>query len=250
MRDAPPLLLLHGAWHSSAAWDPIAKPLREQGYEVHTPDLPGHGADPLPLQKLNFKRYVSAISATLEQLRAPALVVGHSMAGAILAQCSSDSPQRIREAIYLCAYLPCDGESVFDLMADERSHGAPLPIEAALRMSEDKRSCTISDCDAAALFYADANTELRSQAVAALQAQATLPLAGKVQLNKASFDTVQRTYICCTQDRVIPIQQQRRMLQRHSGTDLLQFEWGHSPFLSHSRPLIDLLVGFLEAPRG
>lgn len=246
--STPPLILLHGAWHSGAIWSPVVARLREQGFDVFAPDLPGHGASTLPLQKVSLRRYVESVQALLQELSAPAIVVGHSMAGMVLAQCSSDFPALIREAIYLCAYLPRDGESVFDLMALARAENkAELPIETALRMSEDKRSCSIDPAVAASLFYSDASTELAATAAAKLSVQATLPLAGKVKLVAENFAQVPRTYVCCTRDAVIPLWQQRSMLRRQSCQELLQIESDHSPFLSHTDLLVDLFAARLRA---
>ncbi|MDR0779708.1 MAG: alpha/beta fold hydrolase [Pseudomonadales bacterium] len=241
MNAPAPLLLLHGAWHQGDSWHAVAALLRERGVTVLTPDLNGS----LPLHKVSLRTYVKAVLALLDALDEPAVVVGHSMAGMVLAQCSSEAPERIKEAIYLCAYLPCSGDSVFDLIARERGTGEPLAIETALRLSTDKRSCTLDPALAASLFYNDAAVADATRAVAALSVQATLPLAARVTLEASNFARVPRTYICCTHDRVIPLPQQRHMLQRQSCQQLLQLDCGHSPFLSQPERLSALLAACL-----
>jgi pimeloyl-ACP methyl ester carboxylesterase len=245
MSTPAPLLLLHGAWHQGAIWQPVAAPLRERGFTVLTPDLPGHGASEIPPHKVSLRTYVKAVLALLDSLPEPAVVVGHSMAGMVLAQCTSDAPERIREAIFLCAYLPCSGDSVFDLIARERGTGEPLAIETALRMNEDNRSCTLDPALAAQLFYNDAKPEDAARAVAKLSTQATLPLAARVSLDENNLARVPSTYVCCTRDRVIPLQQQRRMVQRQPCQQLVQLDCDHSPFLSHPEQLAALFAACL-----
>jgi pimeloyl-ACP methyl ester carboxylesterase len=246
--DAPcpaPLILLHGAWHQGGIWRQVAAPLRDRGFTVLTPDLPSHGANALPLSKVSLRTYVKAVLELLESLERPAVVVGHSMAGMVLAQCASEAPERIKEAIYLCAYLPCSGDSVFDLSALERDAGTAPTVATALCMSEDKRSCTLDPMLAAQLFYNDAAPEAATRAVALLGTQATLPLAARVTLDEGNFARVPRTYVCCTHDRVIPLQLQRRMLRRQPCQQLLQFDCDHSPFLSQPERLAALFAASL-----
>src|SRR2546423_156293 len=38
------VVLVHGAWHGAWCWERVAAPLRERGYDVVVPDLPGHAS--------------------------------------------------------------------------------------------------------------------------------------------------------------------------------------------------------------
>lgn len=41
-------VLIHGAWHGSLWWDKVVPLLKEKGYGVEAPDLPGHGKNKIP----------------------------------------------------------------------------------------------------------------------------------------------------------------------------------------------------------
>ena len=237
-----PLVLLHGAWHDSRCWETVAELLRNAGLEVYTPDLPGHGQDTTPLNRISLRGYVKAVLQLLEEIGKPVILVGHSMAGMILAQCCNDRPELIRNAVYLCAYLPRNDESLFDLISINRSHEPFIAIEMALQMSADKRSCTINSAEVVSLFYSQADRETAELAQARLCVQATLPLAGKVTLTEEQMNKTPRTYICCTKDKVIPLHHQRRMITRQPCQSLLQIEADHSPFYSDPVELAELLV--------
>lgn len=82
--DQPPLLFVHGAWHGAWCWncgflDRVAR----QGYEVHAMSLRGHGASEghERLRTTRVRDFVDDISAVIDALRAPPVVIGHSMGG-------------------------------------------------------------------------------------------------------------------------------------------------------------------------
>lgn len=235
-------VLVHGAWHSGACWARVTALLSAQGFTVHAPDLPGHGKDPLPLTRVTLKAYVNSLLDLLDSIAGKAILVGHSMAGIVISEVAAQRPDKVARLVYVCAYLPRDGESLFDLIALNRSHEPFTAIELAMQMSDDKRSCTIAGEDIIPLFYNLSPEATATAAKAAFAVQATLPLAAKVQLNAAAFAQVPRTYIACTRDKVIPIHHQRRMLTRQPCNELLQLDADHSPFHSCPEQLAALLA--------
>lgn len=230
--NAGTFVLVHGAWHSGACWTRVAGLLKAQGFTVLTPDLPGHGANTLPLAKITFKAYVASLLDLLDKLVEPVTLVGHSMAGLVVSEVAARRPDKVKRVVYVCAYLPRDGESLFDLVALNRSHEPFTAIDLAMQLSEDKRTCSVDPDQIIPLFYTQAPEEVAAEARDAFSEQATLPLAAKVQLDEAGWAQVKRTYMLCTQDKVIPVHHQRRMLARQHCDVLLQLDADHSPFLS------------------
>jgi pimeloyl-ACP methyl ester carboxylesterase len=225
-------VLVHGAWHSGACWQRVAELLTAQGFTVLTPDLPGHGANTLPLAQVTFKAYVNSLLDLLDSVAEPVTLVGHSMAGLVVSEAAARRPEKIKRVVYVCAYLPRDGESLFDLAALNRSHEPFTAIDLAMQLSDDKRTCTVAPDQIVPLFYTQAPADVAAKAQAAFSVQATLPLAAKVQLDAAGWNRVKRTYILCTRDKVVPVHHQRRMLTRQHCDVLLQLDADHSPFLS------------------
>ncbi|MEY4642554.1 MAG: hypothetical protein RLZZ227_2548 [Pseudomonadota bacterium] len=206
-----------------------------------TPDLPGHGANSAPLNKVTLKAYVNFLLELIDSIDGKVTLVGHSMAGIVISEVAARRPGKIARLVYLCGYLPRDGESLFDLIALNRSHEPFTAIDLALQMSDDKRTCTIATDQIIPLFYNQVPAELAARAKADFCVQATLPLAAQVQLDEQGWDQVKRTYILCTQDKVIPVHHQRRMLTRQHCDVLLQLDGDHSPFLSCPEQLALLL---------
>ncbi len=80
-KDGPELVLVHGAGGSRLHWP--AQLRRMPGTTVYTLDLPGHGRS-RGAGCETIQGYAAAVTAFLDQVAAgPAVVVGHSMGGAI-----------------------------------------------------------------------------------------------------------------------------------------------------------------------
>ena len=69
------IILIHSAVADARVWERQARVLRDRGYDVETPDLPGFGAEPVPTERFSF---VDRIAALL-----PAVLVGNSFGGQI-----------------------------------------------------------------------------------------------------------------------------------------------------------------------
>ena len=68
--------LIHGLWHDGSSWAPVAERLRSLGHDAVTPDLPFD--DPAATYEERARPAVAA----LEEVDAPLVVVGHSVASA------------------------------------------------------------------------------------------------------------------------------------------------------------------------
>ena len=66
-------------------------------------------------------------------------LVGHSMGGAVVSQCSEVRPERIRHAVYLAAFAPAHGQSVFQVARSDPDDR----MGARMVMSADRRSITL-----------------------------------------------------------------------------------------------------------
>lgn len=243
-------VLVHGAWHDGRCWQALAERLQAQGSMVLMPDLPGHGSNALPLEDVSLKRYVQCLQALLKQQAEPVVLLAHSMAGIPATMAACDLPDKIARLVYLCAYLPRPGDSVFSLIDTLRGEEPATGIEQAISLSADKRRCLLDPQQAAELFYHDLPEAEARHLVASLGLQSSLPLAAKARFSQELFESLNSVYIYCTRDRVIPPLHQRRMLARQSCRTLLQAELDHSPFHSNPDLLARLLLSCAEPSAG
>ena len=145
-------VLVHPAWHGGWIWKKVVPLLRKHGHLVFTPTLTGLGErSHLASAEIGLDVHVNDIVNVLkyEDLR-EVILVGHSSSGVVITGAADRAPERIAQVVYLDAFVPEDGQSVFDLVAPERrqameslvkteGHGwllprfAPAPWETIVR---------------------------------------------------------------------------------------------------------------------
>lgn len=80
-----PVVFVHGAFGGGWAFDAFREPFEAAGFETHAPNLPHHerGADLEQLAQSGLKDYAHAIANYVRELRAPPVLVGHSLGGLV-----------------------------------------------------------------------------------------------------------------------------------------------------------------------
>lgn len=108
------LLLVHGAWHGSWAWDDTIEPLREAGMRPIAIDLPGSDGDP----DVTLSDQVDALRAAISGHDRP-VVVAHSHGGIVAQQALMHAvPPDACAFIGIDAWLGRDGQSFIELVPD------------------------------------------------------------------------------------------------------------------------------------
>jgi len=231
-------ILVHGAWQGAWCWNKVAPLMLAAGHQVLTPDLPGHGNNPLPARLVSTTDYVKTIQDLIERQDHQVILVGHSMGGMVITQVAEQVPERIARLVYVSGFLLKNGQSINDmeaLVADSRLAGN-------LQLSRDKSSLIVPDQLIREAFYSDCNEEDYQFALARLQGQPAQPFLTPVQHSEARFGSVSRVYIECLYDRAIPVAAQRFMHQNLQCVKIVTLECGHSPFYSVYNKLADVLL--------
>ena len=130
-------VLVHGGWHGGWCWRRVAPLL--SGHDVFCPTLTGLGDRAhLARPDTGLADHVADVVAVLEldDLR-DVVLVGHSSGGAVITGVAQRRPDRLRELVYLDAFVPAPGQSVFDLLpAARREHFLGL-VDASGRIVLD-----------------------------------------------------------------------------------------------------------------
>ena len=133
------LVLVHGAWLGGWSWEPVAKVLRKEGYQVFTPDLPGHGNNKKSTQSITLDSYVQAVLQAIDQTDGWVTLVGHSFGGVTVSQAAEQRAHRITNLVYVSAFLLPNGMSLQAACQNvQRSE-----VLNNLVLSEDKLTVTI-----------------------------------------------------------------------------------------------------------
>jgi pimeloyl-ACP methyl ester carboxylesterase len=120
--SAKTFVLVHPAWHGGWFWKKLAPLLREKGHVTFTPTLTGLGErSHLAAPDIGLDVHVTDVANVLhyEDLR-DVVIVGHSSSGVVVTGVADRLPERIALVVYLDAFVPEDGQSVFDLVSPDR----------------------------------------------------------------------------------------------------------------------------------
>lgn len=88
MRSLPHLVMIHGAFCGGWAFDKFRRPFEARGYQIHAPDLRGHGAASRLRSSsapISLTDYADDLATLISGLDAPPVLLGHSLGG-LLAQ--------------------------------------------------------------------------------------------------------------------------------------------------------------------
>ena len=242
---AAPFVLVHGAWHGAWSWDELAPLLRQAGHHVEAPDLPGHGAlAATPVAECTPDANAAVVVAALERARAaaggaPAVLIGHSLGGMSVAAACEARPDLVRHAAYVCAYLPGDGESAYQLaLRDPDSAITP----DCCRVLRDEGLLVVDGERIAPALYGDVPAADMSRAAARLVPEPLAPMGAPARLTPERHGAVPRTYVLCTRDQILTPAFQRELAAAGAGTPVLVLESGHSPMLERPADLAALLL--------
>ncbi|MCM0639406.1 alpha/beta fold hydrolase [Cellulomonas wangsupingiae] len=99
--DAPTVVLLHGVTDSGTTWPDLLTHWGDR-YDVHAPDLRGHGASPrfTPGQMAYAPEVLVAdVVALLDALPGPVALVGHSLGGVTALRAALVRPEKVRALV-------------------------------------------------------------------------------------------------------------------------------------------------------
>jgi len=61
-------VFVHGSFQAAWCWRKIVPRLESKGHRCFAFDLPGHGSDPMPMEKVTLQEYVGAVINAVERL--------------------------------------------------------------------------------------------------------------------------------------------------------------------------------------
>jgi pimeloyl-ACP methyl ester carboxylesterase len=229
---AATFLVCHGAWSAGWAWKKMHPLMAAAGHRLVTPTYTGlgereHLADP----SNDLETHIQDILAVIkyEDLR-DIVLIGHSYGGMVATGVADHARDRIAQLIYLDAFVPRDGQSLFDL----------LPPEAVRHMRENAKAGdgwrvppnpTPPDTSDADLKWI-AERRL-PQSIKCFEMP--LPLSG-------AGTAMPRSYIYCTRTSAAdPFQRFAERAQSEAGWRYFEIDASHSPHVTAPGTLAALL---------
>lgn len=224
-------ILVHGSWHDESGWAGPAALLRNAGHEVLTPRLPPDDFSSTPAGAITLDTYVEAIAAIVAARNRRSVLVGHSMAGAVISNVAERLPASVEALVYVAGFLLDDGQSIADF-AQTQGQAAGRGAGGHAVRSTDGTFTTIPEAAARMLFYNTCDEAVTEAAVRRLRPQPANPRLGKVRVSPQRFGAIPRSYFATLQDRTLFPSMQAAMLERVRCSHTILFDTDHSPFLS------------------
>lgn len=234
-------LLIHGAWQGAWAWQKLTPLLEAAGHTAIAVDLPGDGHDDTPPKDVSTMLYAERVADLVDGSAAPVIVVGHSMGGTVAAQVSELRSDKIAVAIYLCAFLLPNGESIVDFY--ERAWQDWMTgAHARVSYSEDGHASMIDPTSAIDVFYNTAEPADARTAAAQLTPQPEGGRRSKLQVSSEKFGSVPRVYIETLQDQSVFNELQKQMYAETPCEKLYSLNTDHAPQLCAPEKLAAVLT--------
>lgn len=141
-QQKPTYVIVHGAWGGSWAFKKVDSLLTNAGCIVYRPALTGQGERVhLASPEIDLNTHIKDVVSTLifEQLN-DVILVGHSYGGMVITGVADSVPERIKQLVYLDAFVPNDKENVVTARADGKAGPAPASANGFMVPAWTKQS--------------------------------------------------------------------------------------------------------------
>jgi pimeloyl-ACP methyl ester carboxylesterase len=232
-------LLIHGAWHGGWCWRKVVPLLEAKGHKVLAPDWPGHGDDKTPAAAVTLKSYTDRICEFASTQTEPVVLAGHSMGGIAITQAAERCEKRIRALVYVCAYLPRNGDSLKTwALQDLESRVTPSTMDPRADGTVGFKPEYSREA-----FYGNCSDEDVAFTQSRLVAEPGGLWETPVETTASRWGQIPRYYVECARDRAITLELQREMQEHSPCRQTFSIDTDYSPFLSAPEQLADIPGG-------
>ncbi len=236
-------VLCHGAFSDESAWAYVTPILERAGAAVSLVTLPGHtDADTANAGRVTLADYVAAVEAKLDASGAPVILVGHSMGGVAITQTAEENAGKIAALVYLSAYLPENGKSLFDYSQDPESKLGPN-----IKLDQEHGVGTITLETMQAAFFNDTPADLATAALKRLRPEPLQPFVTPVSTTAEHFGSLPRYYITTLHDRAVGPALQKAMYTAQPVEHVYTLETDHSSYFSQTNQLATALLAIRDS---
>jgi pimeloyl-ACP methyl ester carboxylesterase len=234
-------VLVHGSNGGGWVWSKLAPLLRAAGHDVYAPTLTGLSDRSNLLDcKVNLSTHIADVANLLfyEDL-SDVILVGNSYGGMVITGVAPRAPERLKQLVYLDAYIPAGGQSEFDLL--------PAEMRAARQAEAAAHGGLIAPPPPAIFGVTDPALADWITARSTLQPVSTY--AEPVLTGNAASAALPRTLIHCTGNPITTSRLFNRFADqaRAAGWQVYELATGHLAMLTAPRELAALLLEIASA---
>ncbi|WP_067571852.1 alpha/beta hydrolase [Nocardia acidivorans] len=239
---APTFVIVHGANGNGASYAPLVSALATAGYRALAVDLPGHGpaahfplsyqapqdlaallSEPAPLARIRLDDNVEHVVRVVRQVaeHGPVVLVGHSMGGATITRVGGEIPDLIARLVYFTAFCCVRLRSVLECFTVPEAAATLATTIPSLGDPEQTGVTRTNWRSADPVFLAAAKVALAGDydddkfrtALNAMEPDEAWDVTvGDARGEPATWGRIPRSYIRCSQDRMLPLALQDRMI--------------------------------------
>lgn len=239
-------VLVTGSGATSFLWNPVVREIVLRGHRALPVELPGHGFDtvfpagygtpqdperfassPSPVAGLTLDDYADHTLSVVQRVaeHGPVVLVGHSLGGSTVTRVANTAPDLLARVVYLSAYCCVASPVVPAYAPTQPAADSPLGLARRMAFLGDPRHTGVSrtnprtsDPDVLAVQHALLMADLDAAHVPAVLSYATQPdeplqvVLADARVNPETWGRLPRTYIRTSQDEVVPLDVQDRMI--------------------------------------
>jgi pimeloyl-ACP methyl ester carboxylesterase len=238
------LILIAGAGHGAWCWEKVTPLLKDKGYKVIALDVSGSGNDTAKLENNTLDDDVAIVMNAANAVNGKVILLGHSSGGIIISQAAELlGTNKVDKLIYLDAFLPQNGESVFSLAEKLVKRNQPSRVSNTSTserfiFSIDNKSFRWNPGLVEQLLYHDCSQQDISFAKAHLSWQSVATLSTPVHLTDSVYGAIKKYYILCTQARDLD---KSSLTSDVHCEKVYQLPSSHSAFFSMPEKLVAIL---------
>jgi pimeloyl-ACP methyl ester carboxylesterase len=234
----PTFVFVHGTFADESAWQLIKPKLERDGYNVVAFNLPAHGTDKTPIETANFDLYVNTVIQKINAIPGKVVLLGHSMGGMVVTQVAEQIPDKIEKLVYLCAFLPQNGQTLYELASSDTES----LLGRSLHPEPDGITASLPPDVLVQVFAVDAPEEIQKE-VAKTRPEPLAVFAAKANLTNANFGKIPKYYIKTLKDEGVTPTLQQRMLDGYAGkiAKIFTMNTSHSPYWAKPDDLVTIL---------
>jgi pimeloyl-ACP methyl ester carboxylesterase len=225
----PTVVLVHGAFADSSSWNGVVADLTRDGYAVVAAANPLRGV----------ASDAAAVRTVINSIPGPVILVGHSYGGAVISA-AADGAANVKGLVYVAAFAPEVGESIFDLTGKFPGSTLPPTLDKPVDLPGGGHDLYIQQAKFPAQFAADVPV-----AEARLMAVAQRPLADTAGAEKAvatAWKALPSWWVYGEADRNIPPAAMKWMAERAHAKQVVTVPGAsHVVMISHPHAVSKLI---------
>ncbi|ONH96627.1 hypothetical protein PRUPE_7G142200 [Prunus persica] len=245
-------VLVHGACHGSWCWYKIKPRLESAGHRVTALDLAASGINTKAIQDVHsLAEYSEPLLEFIASLgpEEKVILVGHSLGGMSLALAMENFPQKISVAVFLTAFVP-DTTHQPSHVLDQYNQNTPAEAWLDTQFTnygsaeEPLVSMHFGPEFLAKLYQLSPIEDLElAKSLVRVGSLFLQDLSKMKKFSNVGYGRVPRVYVVCSEDKGIPEEFQRWMIENSGVTNVVEIKGAdHMPMFSKTQEVCNALV--------